>query len=164
MDSAADITSAPADKSLDCIDPSLILKAYPPFEFTVSEPTDDGGGSTTETPSSSSLLPRAHSQPPATHLLRRSPHHPLSRLNRSTSTIAAGQPAHTQRRPPTSAPHLNTEEQWQFMLHQDQTTMTIGVLNHLDRLIEHCQQMKSFVRTGFGEGGESARSTRQVEA
>jgi hypothetical protein len=50
------------------------------------------------------------------------------------------------------------------MLYQDQTTMTIGVLNHLERLIEQCQQMKTFVQTGFNRGGETAKWMRQVEA
>ena len=40
---------------------------------------------------------------------------------------------------------------WQFLEHRDQTTLVIGVQAYLERVIQGCEDLRQFVRSGYGE-------------
>jgi hypothetical protein len=61
--------------------------------------------------------------------------------------------------PPTSAPS-SASQIWnqgatqpqvpdQFLSYQDQTSLVIGLLSHLDRLTTECEDMRAFIRLGY---------------
>lgn len=71
-----------------------------------------------------------------------------------------------QRAGPTSAPSSavfvtderpavpDDAEKYNFATYSDQTTLVMGVLVHLDALARQCEEMRTFIRTGFGDGNE----------
>ncbi len=72
---------------------------------------------------------------------------------------------HKARRPgPTSAPCSSTEEDKRSASHavekclfssfQDQTTVVMGMLMHVDTLTKQCEDMRTFIRMGFDDGEE----------
>ncbi|KAI9785359.1 MAG: hypothetical protein M1839_000377 [Geoglossum umbratile] len=106
----------------------------------------------------------------------RPPYSPAHR-NNSPSRLRSHQYLHhssiPQKRPlpPTSAPTTPpqsltpgpTQQQYQFLAHQDQTTLVIGLLSHLDRLTKECEEMKAFIRLGYSDDDVAVGLRRQVE-
>ena len=170
------------DNFFDYIDPTLTQPMQTAsFELTISGPSDEvpelnldiwkDDCFTSGVPIHSSTAQRCTSQP-AESLGSPSPKtkplsSPVQRLARASTAAPRSRRLRTEesrRRPPTSTPDMSSGEQWQFMLYQDQTTMSIGVLHHLDVLSAQCEILKSFVRKGFGNGSDGRRGGRQMEA
>ncbi len=40
---------------------------------------------------------------------------------------------------------------WQFLEHRDQTTLVMGVQAYLERVTRACEELRWFVRSGYGE-------------
>jgi len=101
--------------------------------------------------------------------VQRSPHlqRPSSSLRQRPYTPRARRPG------PTSAPVSavvpdpdgslaiqEDTEKYIFTTYQDQTTLVIGVLVHLDALARQCEDMRTFSKTGFGSGHEDPSNGR----
>ncbi|KAI9765731.1 MAG: hypothetical protein M1840_007164 [Geoglossum simile] len=71
--------------------------------------------------------------------------------------------------PPTSAPTTPPQPltpnptQYQFLAYQDQTTLVMGLLSHLDRLTKECEEMRAFIRLGYSDDDTAVGLRRQVE-
>lgn len=144
---------------------------------------------TSSTPQPDRLSPAASTRAnsPAAELVG-SEHSPRPPYQRHPYPQQAQRPAHLQRpssslrhrpysqkgrRPgPTSAPSsavsLTDErpaiqddaEKYSFTTYQDQTTLVLGILVHLDALARQCEDMRTFIKTGFGDGNEDCNAAR----
>ena len=89
------------------------------------------------------------------------------RVQRPSSSFRQRPYTHKARRPgPTSAPSsvvlmdadespvMQDAEKYIFTAYQDQTTLVMGILLHLDALTRQCEEMRNFVKTGFSDGND----------
>lgn len=114
-----------------------------------------------------SLSPQNHPSHPYAQHAQRPPRPP-----RPSTSLRQRPYSHKARRPgPTSAPSSAVRadgsaiteaetEQYIFNAYQDQTTLVQGILVHLDALTRQCEDMRTFIRTGFGEGYEFTNDVR----
>lgn len=112
--------------------------------------------------------PQDHSRNSHPRHAQRPPH-----LQRPSSSLRQRPYTPRPRRPgPTSAPSSTVPtdpdesstipdvETYTFKTYQDQTTLVMGVLVHLDALARQCEDMKTFIKTGFGDGNEDMNDGR----
>lgn len=57
-------------------------------------------------------------------------------------------------------PAIQDVEKYSFTTYQDQTTLVMGILVHLDALARQCEDMRTFIKTGFGDGNEDCNDGR----
>lgn len=88
-----------------------------------------------------------HVQRPSSSLRQR-PYTPRARRPGPTSTPASAVLTDRNRNPAIQ----NDAEKYIFTTYQDQTTLVMGVLVHLDALARQCEDMRTFIKTGFGSG------------
>lgn len=58
------------------------------------------------------------------------------------------------------SPTSQDAEKYSFTTYQDQTTLVMGILVHLDALTRQCEDMRTFIKTGFGDGNEDCNDGR----
>jgi hypothetical protein len=59
--------------------------------------------------------------------------------------------------PPVTKGLISTENDllWEFLEHRDQTTLVMGVQAYLERIMRGCEELRRFVRSGYGESDGS---------
>jgi len=112
---------------------------------------------------------RALSEPPE------QPHstHPYPAALQNRQARNNGYLHHPYNRPspsPTSGPPASVREAYRsqstshlYNLHHDETTLALGIQTYLDQLIGVCNEMRTFVSRGFGEGDRGGDNERRVK-
>jgi hypothetical protein len=54
-------------------------------------------------------------------------------------------------------------ERWRFQQYQDQTTVVMGMLSYVERLMRECEAMREYVRRGFSDVVAAGGLWRELE-